>query len=216
LNQNVLDDLFAQEYTHWHGNNYWGDRKVPKNAGVFVVSLFCLMALTQAVLGQELTFQIHISADALHTQTCTFGLRDSSRVGLDEFDIPSPPPSPEDPLNIHLAMMVPPVGLPNRWRDDFRPLHDSDQFFTELWVLHLNHELPGGMATIFIDQPTPATIPFELWLHHPDSSSSPVEMPAAIGISLESPTMIFYLELRMDSAVTTEFNTWGGVKSLFR
>jgi len=187
-----------------------------KSILVTILSLVGILTISGQAHSQEFSFQTQITTDNLTTQTCTFGLREEALPGLDQFDIPSPPPSPNDQLNMHLSMMAPPASLPTRWLADFRPIENQNLTLTEFWILHLNNELPGGTATIHTDQLATLPTTFELWLHPPDSSSSLVTVPGTIEISLDASTLIYFWELRFEASVSTNSTTWGGIKSLYR
>ncbi len=183
---------------------------------VSVVLVVIFFVFSSSVMGQEFAFQTYISSDVYSTQECTFGLKNQALPGLDDFDIPSPPSSPDNMLHAHLVMMTPPASLPNQWLADFRPTQNLTDGISEFWILELTHDLPGATATIFIDQLITSPTPFELWLHQPDSTTLQITIPGTIEISLDSSTLIFFWELRQENPVERNHSTWGGVKSLYR
>jgi len=178
-----------------------------------VVVFFVILA---PAFGQEFSFQTYISTNDHCTQLCTFGLKEQALAGLDEFDIPSPPPYPENPLHGNLAMMDPPTSLPNRWLADYRPMENLAFRENVFWIFELNHDLAGEPATMFVDHSTTAPTSYELWFHQPNSPPLQVTVPGTIEILLDASSLDFFWELRLDHSVAAEFATWEGVKSLYR
>lgn len=185
----------------------------------FAFASFLLLTLTISatpVSGQELTFSISVTTDAGSILPLVFGVNDYALPGLDEFDIPEPPPAPGSLLHAYLSMQSPPPGFPNRWHCDMRSLTEYWEKRVEIWDLTLETDLVGGTGSILIEAVNHPAVPYKLWVQGPGGLFQDVVPPCTVSFPVNAPVISFYWILEVDDLVDIQPETWGGVKSLFR
>jgi len=174
-----------------------------------------IFGITGVGLGQEISFEFDVSLDGDVSATHVFGLHAGALQGLDQYDIPAPPPSPSAPFFIYLAMMDPPAGLPNQWLHDLRPPEDLVNDRVELWQMGLASAPVGATCTIRITETQPGLAPYDLDFFGPGASFNKITVPGTFSFPVTSTDLDFFWELQLADQVAVESVSWGGVKSLY-
>jgi len=183
------------------------------------IILFCSVIFIVAPLAtqaQEFTFEFTVTLDNETTDCKQFGLREDALQGIDDYDLPEPPPVPGAGFDAYIAMFSGPTSLPNRWRYDFRPTVNLMSDRIELWQFEFLSNAIGSEVTIDIDTVGPVPVPYELYFFGPDVYYDPIIVPDRLIFTVSAENMVFFWELRLDSAVETTSTTWGDIKSLYR
>ena len=178
-------------------------------------SIFLTICYPGDALGQEITFRFDVEVDGITGAAHLFGLRADAQPGLDDFDVPAPPPAPEAPFHSYLVMSEPPAGLPNQWLEDLRPVVDLVQDRVEIWQMDLASVAPGGTCTITVSETEPGLAPYELNFFGPGADFVDIAVPGSISFPVSAPYLVFFWELRLADEVDVLDRTWGGVKALY-
>jgi hypothetical protein len=165
---------------------------------------------------QELMFVYQATSDGSSAAPNRFGLRDDALEGLDQYDLPQPPPVPDNAFNTYLSMLTPPAVFPNRWLDDVRPSLNLTLDRIELWQMMIVGGATGSPCTITITEEAASPVPYELYLIGSGLADERVPVPGSLTFNLSSPSMLLLWELHLDDQVAVESATWGGVQALYR
>jgi hypothetical protein len=189
-------------------------RHLERLAPLAAAALIIVCAASAAA--QELTFEFRMIVQGQASDWHMFGLREDAVQGVDQYDLPEPPPLPEAAFRSYLAMFEPLAGLPNRWLHDFRPVDGVTLDRVEIWQIVLESSALGQPCTVELRAPDPIGVPYDLFFFGPQVYFQRVTVPGTISFTIDSPAMVNFLELRLDDSVAEEAETWGGVKALFR
>ncbi len=182
---------------------------------VFIALIF-IIATGPFALAGEMTFHTIFHVDKDQTYNCTFGLREDATPGYDNLDVPAPPAAPDEDLDGYLAMIDPPVFLPNRWYKDYRPVSNLTLDRIEFFPFNLFSSHVGEAGSISIATGAFNSLPYEMWIIGPDGLYEQVDVPSTVHFTITSPQMAFTWELRLDDDIPTESSSWADVKSLYR
>jgi hypothetical protein len=166
------------------------------------------------VMGQDLTFSYQASFGSTVAAPNQFGILDAADQGLDDFDLPQPPPDPQGSFNTYLAMSGASTVFPNRWLRDFRPptvLLDR----VELWSTTLEGIDVGVEVRVAIEALDPQSLPYKLFVFGPGMTRKELVLPGEFTFTTAASPQLLFWELQMDDSVATDPETWGGIKSLY-
>lgn len=182
---------------------------------VGLVALALLSILT-ACPASAAIYQIRALINESATQWHSFGLLPEALPGLDAFDLPAPPPPPNQGFDAWLAMPVSPAGLPNRWLGDYRPLQSGSIETIDVWEFVVASTDMGTRCRIEIQRVGWPTYGDQLYLLPPTGVSLDVSMGGAYDFPLATFPVSLWLEMRSGSPLPVEMTSWGSVKALFR
>lgn len=137
------------------------------------VAFFCCAILVAAEFApaQELTFEFRATVDGFTSDWHVLGLREDALQGIDQYDLPEPPPAPGATFRSYLAMFEPLPGLPNRWLHDFRPVNSVTLDRVELWQMCLESAAVGATCSIDVRVVDPIAAPYDLYFFGPGWTS---------------------------------------------
>ncbi|MBK7048081.1 MAG: hypothetical protein IPH48_16565 [bacterium] len=161
-------------------------------------------------------YQIRAVISESATQWHTFGLHPEALSGLDAFDLPSPPPPPNQGFDAWLVMPDSPAGLPNRWLGDYRPLQGGSIETIDVWEFVVASTDLGTQCRIEIQRVGWPAYGDQLHLLPPTGGSLDMSMGGAYEFPLAAFPVSLWLEMRSGSPVPVEVTGWGSVKALFR
>ncbi len=161
-------------------------------------------------------YQIRAVISETATQWHTFGLHPEALPGLDAFDLPAPPPPPNQGFDAWLVMPDAPAGLPNRWLGDYRPLQGGSIETIDVWEFVVASSNLGTTCRIEIQPVGMPTYGDDLYLIPPFGNSLDMSMGGAYEFPLATFPVSLWLEMRSGSPVPVEVTGWGSVKALFR
>lgn len=183
-----------------------------------IANLLLLLAILSpgAALAGEMTFFTIFHVDKDQTYECTFGLREDAIPGFDGLDQPAPPAAPDEDLDGYLAMIDPPIHLPNRWYKDFRPVSNLTMDRIEYFPFHLVSSHIGEMGSISVATGSFNSMPYKMWIQGPGGLYEEIIVPGTVNFTITSTHMSFFWELRLDDQVANSGETLGGIKTLYR
>jgi hypothetical protein len=190
-------------------------RTVWSTAIASAFSLFLLASPTSSS-AQELSFEFQVTIAGHASEWMAFGLRDGASTGLDDWDVPAPPPVPDAPFRAFLALPEPPEGLPNCWWVDFRPMAAAAIDRVELWQGALEAAAVGTACRLDVRVRNGGSQSCVLTFFGPDGTYQPLSLPSSVSFDTNSATTPLFFELRLDESVEVEACAWGGVLARFR
>ncbi len=185
---------------------------------LIIPAIACLLAfcVTTPAAAQLHTFGYRVTINGSASDWHTFGVRPGALPGIDDFDLPQPPPPPGILFQTYFVMLEPLTGLPNRWLDDFRPAGESSSGGVELWQFVIESPDAGATCRLELQDLAPVSSAFDLYLIGANGAPEALALPAVVDFAVDGAVMNRFLELRYGNPIPVEHDTWGGVKALYR
>ena len=185
--------------------------------GIAVVgALLVLCGSAPGSAAQELMVACTVEVAETGTAEVEFGLVADALVGIDPFDEPLPPPTPDQSLQVYIQMMLPPVPLPNRWRRDVRPFYGITTNRVEIWSMTVECTAIGQEMVVGVDITVDEVLPYTLHILGPDGLQRLVQSGERFAVTCTAQIMTFYWQLQYDEQVPLAPHSWGGMKAVFR
>lgn len=181
-----------------------------------ILVLLLLLLLPRPGFGQSLLFELGIRpADGVLT-TLEFGVSDAALPGLDAYDLPAPPATPDAVWDAYMLMTEAPAAMPNRWLRDIRALADLTRKRVDIWTAVVLVPPEGMAVEVALERSGQSQIPYTLKLMIPMAADIDIEVPWRTELYLPGGLQLMYWVLEQNDQVSVESTSWGGIKSLYR
>lgn len=165
-----------------------------------------------AAPAQDIVCSLELQVGEWRSSELRFGFREEAAGGLDDSDLPAPPPPPDVPCWVGFRLPDPISSALPFWLRDLRdPQQFADQ--VEIFILAVENHLDEQVCRLLFDQVTPLQPLHVRVLGLPDEPTLPV--PAEVELLLPPGTHEVWIELSSETAIGAEERTWGTVKSLY-
>ncbi len=187
--------------------------RFPGPSGIGAALLLAAVAATPA-RGQDLVCRLEISRNEATPCELSLGYRRGASSGLDDLDLPAPPPAPGAPLDAALVMPGIATSLPHRWLADYRP-PDAGFLRNDTWELVLAGSTGGGSCRLAVEQTEGLPGDHLLGVSGLGPRERHITVPGGLIFDFPGPELRLRLRFPGPSSLQ-EIGSWGRIKALFR
>jgi hypothetical protein len=190
------------------------ERKLRRGAAAWWTALMLVPVAISPAPGQELICSLEVSLNAGAACELSLGYRHGASSGLDDLDLPAPPPTPDAALDA--AFNIPGIAapLPRRWLADYRP-PDAGFIRNDTWELALVSAPPGGACRLAVVQTGVTAGDHLLSVSGVGPADRHIPVPGELTFNLPGPVLRLRLRF-LGPRSLQEIGSWGRIKALFR